>query len=172
MKLAQTHYDNRETGCCAKLDVDRWNEARVTWQDKPFVHDHIRAIMHVPLDFGAVMGRLHAAVESAAAYPEEPIWLSDEVSLWRSDVWLAVDRDVAGQSVERLSGTFMTKVFEGPYRDAPRWMRAMQEYVRSQGEEAEKVYFFYATCPRCAKRFGKNQVVLFAKTTGRRPAAA
>jgi hypothetical protein len=128
--------------------------------------------MHVPLDFASVMRRLHRSVDSAAAYPEEPLWLSDEVSPWGSDVYLAVDGDVPGRPVERLSGTFLTKVFEGPYRDAPKWLHEMHEYARRQGEEVEKVYFFYATCPACAKRFGKNQVVLLAKTAERKAAAA
>lgn len=26
-----------------------------------------------------------------------------------------------------------------------------------------KMFFYYATCPKCARHFEKNQVVLFAK---------
>ncbi len=163
MRLTETRYDNHLTGCCAPLDVARWDGGRVTWQDKPFVRDHIRAFLHIPLNFGAVMKRDHAAIEAAQAYAEEPLWLSDEVSQWGSDLYMAVDRDVPGARIEKLSGTFLTKVFEGPYRDAGEWMRAMEAYVRGEGEKVERMYFFYATCPKCAKRLGKNQVVLFAK---------
>ncbi len=74
-----------------------------------------------------------------------------------------MDRDVPGARMTRLSGTFLTKVFEGPYRDAGRWVREMETFVRDRGRQMEKVYFFYATCPKCAKRFGKNQVVLVAQ---------
>lgn len=172
MKLTETRYDTRETGCCAPLDAARWNERRVTWQDKPFLRDRIRAFLHVPLNFGAVMQRDHAAIETAGAYPEEPIWLTDEVSPWGSDIYVAVDREVPGARTERLSGTFLTKIFEGPYRDVRKWMSAMEEYVHGQGEEIEKIYFFYATCPKCARRLGKNQVVLFAKLSGEKAAAA
>lgn len=163
MRLAETRYDNAVTGCCAPLDAARWDGRRVTWHDKPFLRDHIRAFLHMPLNFGAVMVRDHAAIEAAAAYPEEPIWLSDEASPWGSDVYVAVDREVPGARIERLSGTFMTKVFEGPYRDVRKWVHAMAEHARGKGESIEKIYFFYATCPKCAKRLGKNQVVLFAK---------
>lgn len=172
MKLVEARYDNRETGCCAPLDAARWDGRRVTWQDKPFVRDHIKAFLRVPLNFGAVMARDHAAIEAAEAYPEEPLWLSDEVSPWGSDVYLAVDRDVPGVRMEKLSGTFLTKVFEGPYRDVGKWMRAMEDDVRGQGEGVEKIYFFYATCPKCAKRLGKNQVVLFAKLSEAKTAVA
>lgn len=163
MKLAETSYDNTETGCCARLDVDRWDGKKLTWQERPFLRDHIRAFMHVPLNFGSVVTRDHLAIEAAAAYPEEPIWITDEISRWGSDMYVAVDRDVPGADIERLSGTFLTKVFEGPYRKVGQWIREMNEYVRGEGHEVLKMYFYYTTCPKCAKRFGENHVVLLAR---------
>jgi hypothetical protein len=35
--------------------------------------------------------------------------------------------------------------------------------VRRRGHEMEKVYFYYASSPKCAKHFGANRVVLLAK---------
>ena len=65
--------------------------------------------------------------------------------------------------MEHLTGTFLSKVFEGPYRDVGKWIAAMESYVAGEGKTIEKLYFYYATCPKCAKHFGKNQVVVFAK---------
>ncbi len=163
MKLSETKYDASETGCCAKLDTKLWDGRVLEWKDKPFLKDHIRAFLHVPLNFGSVISRDHEAVEGAEAYPEEPIWLTDEVSPWGSDIYLAVDKDVPNATIERLSGTFWTKVFEGPYRKMNQWMREMDEYVAAKGGKSEKTYFYYATCPKCAKHYGANHVVLFAK---------
>lgn len=78
MKLAETNYDNKETGCCARLDEARWDNQEFVWKEKPFVKDHIREFLHVPLNFGSVMVRDHAAVEGALAYAAEPLWLVDE----------------------------------------------------------------------------------------------
>ena len=163
MRLAETNYNNKETGCCARLDVSRWDEQEVTWRDKPFLRDHIRAFLHIPLNFGSVITRDNAVIEDAEAYPEEPLYLTEEVSPWGSELYVAVDRDVPGATIEKLSGTFLTKVFEGPYRDLGKWTAAMEEYVRGKGHEIEKMYFYYATCPKCAKQFGENHVVLFAQ---------
>jgi hypothetical protein len=58
---------------------------------------------------------------------------------------------------------FLTKVFEGPYQNAPKWHKAMAEYVSGKGKTVEKIYTYYSTCPKCAKAYGKNYVVLFAK---------
>lgn len=163
MRLEETNYANQETGCCARLDEAKWNERELVFQDQPFMKDHIRAFFHVPLNMSTVMGREHAAVQKAAAYPEDPFWLVDEVSPWGSDVLLATDRDVPGAEMVHLTGTFLTKVFEGPYRDIGKWIEAMQQYVSSRGRELKKLYFYYATCPKCSKQYGKNQVVVFAE---------
>jgi len=163
MKLAETNYDNAETGCCARLDVARWDEKEVVWEEKPFLRDHIREFLHVPLNYGSVIARDTAAIEEAEAYPEDPLWLTDEVSPWGSDIYLAIEGSVPGAEIDHLSGTFLTKVFEGPYRHVGKWTREMEDYVRRKGHEIERTYFYYATCPRCARKLGTNYVVLFAK---------
>ena len=123
----------------------------------------MRNLLYIPLNFGPVISRDHAAIEQAAAYPEQPFWLTDCVSSWGSNLYVAVDRDVPRANIARLSGTFLTRLFEGPYRHIARWRQEMHTYVRDQGREIEKTYFFYATCPKCAKQLGANQVVLFEK---------
>ena len=57
----------------------------------------------------------------------------------------------------------MTKVFQGPYKDAPKWVKQSEEYVKQKGESIKKLYFFYTTCPNCAKYYGKNYTVAFAQ---------
>lgn len=163
MKLAETNYDNAETGCCARLDPAAWDGRELTWDEKPFLRDHIREFLHIPLNYGSVISRDHAAIEDAGAYPEEPFWLTDEVSPWGADIYTAVDGDVPGVEIEKMSGTYLTKVFEGPYRKVGEWVKEMEGFVTGQGREMHKVYFYYATCPKCAKRFGQNHVVLFAQ---------
>lgn len=54
-------------------------------------------------------------------------------------------------------------MFEGPYRNIGEWTTAMNVYVRSKGQAVDKLFFYYATCPKCTKQFGVNQVVLIAK---------
>jgi hypothetical protein len=39
----------------------------------------------------------------------------------------------------------------------------MKAYVASRQKKLEKLYFFYTTCPKCAKHYGKNYVVLLAQ---------
>ncbi len=62
-----------------------------------------------------------------------------------------------------LSGTFRTKVYEGPFSKVPEWAADMRAAVARTGRQVAKIYFAYTTCPRCAKAYGKNYVVLFAR---------
>ena len=163
MRLEQTKYDNAETGCCARLNTAQWDEREWEWKDKAFLKDHIRSFLHIPLNFGSVIRRAHDAVQETEAYPEEPLWLTDENSPWGSDLYVGVDKEIPNASVEKLSGKFVTKVFEGPYRNIGKWSREMEEFVARRGQTVQRLLFYYATCPKCAKRFGKNYVVLFAQ---------
>lgn len=61
-----------------------------------------------------------------------------------------------------LSGTFLTRVYEGPYRNMRKWIGEMKSFVQGKGKALRKLLFFYTTCPKCAKKYGKNYVVLLA----------
>ena len=63
----------------------------------------------------------------------------------------------------QLTGDYLTKVFEGPYKKAPNWQAEMEAFVAERRKTVETTYFFYTTCPRCAKQYGKNYVVAIAK---------
>ena len=43
------------------------------------------------------------------------------------------------------------------------WTTEMQAYVEKKNKKIKKLYFSYTTCPKCAKAYGKNYVVLFAQ---------
>jgi hypothetical protein len=156
-------YEDSETGCCPRFDPEPWDEKEVTFQDRLFVKDHIRSFFHFPLNFGKVMVRNMEKIQQAGALVPAPVMLSDEKSLWGADIYIAVAKEVPGSEMVRISGTFLTKVFEGPYKDVRKWVEEMKAYVNAKAIEIQKMYFFYTTCPRCAKFYGKNYIVILAK---------
>jgi hypothetical protein len=155
--------ESSETGCCPRFNPAPWEEKEVIWKDKLFVRDRVRSVFHIPLNFGRVMRRNMQAIEAAEALDPDHLTLTDENSLWGADVYVAVSKAVPGARMERMSGTFFTKVFEGPYSRAGRWAENMRTLFKEQGHPLEKLFFWYTTCPRCAKAYGENYVVLFAK---------
>ena len=151
------------TGCCTLIEPREWDEQTFTFDDKLFAVATVRSFLHIPLNMASVMRKSQAKIDRANAGVDDFIILSDETSPWRSKQYFAVSRDVPGLETEKLSGQFMTKVFEGPYRDAEKWHHQLIDYVASKGKKAQKTYFFYTTCPKCAKVYGKNYVVGFAQ---------
>lgn len=149
--------------CCAKFDPQPWDEKEITWENKKFVKTRVRSLFHMPLNFASVMRKNVGRIEAADAKPEEMIVLSDEDSPWHSDLYIDVTKDVPEARMATLSGRFLSKVFEGSFKNIRTWVNEMQEYVKSQGRELQKLYFYYTTCPKCAKKYGKNYVVLLAQ---------
>ncbi len=119
--------------------------------------------MHIPLGFAKAMTKNMEMIEAADALALQPLTLSDESSLWGSDVYIAVSKQVPQAENVRISGTFLTRVFEGHYKNAGKWAKEMKAYVGARGREMKKLYFFYTTCPKCARVYGKNYTVLLAE---------
>lgn len=151
------------TGCCPPFDPAIWDGREVVWRDKLFVKEHVHAFFHVPLDMGKKIVGAKAKIDAVGAGPPQPLRLSDETSLWGSDLYIEVTHPVPRAEMASLSGTFLTRVFDGPFRDAPSWAETMKRHVAAQGRTLRKLYFAYTTCPACAKAYGHNYVVLFAE---------
>ncbi len=149
--------------CCPKFSPEPWDDKTITWENRRFVKDRVTSFLHIPLNFGAVMKRNVGAIEAANAKPETMIVLSDENSLWGADVYIEVTKDIPGANMATISGTFLSKVFEGPYRNMGKWIEEMKAFIQSKGKTLQKLYFFYTTCPKCAKKYGKNYVAILAQ---------
>jgi hypothetical protein len=132
-------YDS-ETGCCPRFDPGPWDEKEVTFQDRLFVKDHVRSFLHIPLNFGKVMVRNMEKIKEAGALPPEPLMLCDEKSLWGADIYIAAAKDVPGAEMARISGTFLTKVFEGPYKNVRSWMEEMKAHVKAKAREIGRAH--------------------------------
>ncbi|OGF24325.1 hypothetical protein A3H09_01540 [Candidatus Falkowbacteria bacterium RIFCSPLOWO2_12_FULL_45_13] len=153
----------KSTGCCEPFNPESWQDKEIVWQDKIFVKDHVASFFHIPLNMGEKIVKNLALIEKAGAKAVYQLMLNDEKSLWGSDIYIDVAKEVPGAKMAKLSGTYLTKVFEGPYKETGKWAKEMAEYVKAKGREMKKLYFSYTTCSKCAKAYGKNYVVLFAR---------
>jgi len=146
--------------CCPKFDPEPWDGKILEWEDKRFIKDKVLTFFFMPLNFGSVMRRLNAKVEKAGAAIPDWLCLSNHTSKWNMDLCLAVDKEVSDAENTTLSGKFFSKVYEGPFRDTKTWCTDFEKSVKERGFEMKKMYFWYTTCPKCAKKYGKNYVVI------------
>ena len=152
---------NTEAVCCPRFDPKPWDGRTLTWSNKQFIRTHVRTFFYMPLQFGSAMKRLDTLAEGHCQ--PDGLCLSDHTSTWNMDLLLAVDAHIAMADNITLSGTYFCKVYEGKFSDTGKWMKDFEQIIAEQGKRCEKTYMWYTTCPKCAKKYGENYVVLLGK---------
>jgi hypothetical protein len=156
---------DNQTNCCPRFKPGPWQDQELEFDNKLFVKASTVSAFHMPLNMGSVFARTIAAIEAAHAAGGGLLVLSHDDSPWHAEHLFAVDKEVPGAEMVRLSGDFLTQVFEGPYKEAPAWAAKMAAHVKERGKHLDTLYFFYTTCPKCARYYGKNYVVGVAKVS-------
>lgn len=153
-----------ETGCCTLIDPKDWDGLELRFDEKLFVRAHTHAVFHVPIDMGRVFSRVQEHLEAAGAFdPKGFLVLSRDLGAWTSEHYFAATQDVPGEEMVRLTGTFVTKVFDGPFPEAKHWHEELQALSAARGMSGGAVFFFYTLCPKCGEHYGHNYVVGFAQ---------
>ncbi len=158
--------DNQE--CCPKFEPERWDGKTFNWNDKHFIKESIPTIFHMPFPkaIGKKVTKMMALAEEAKAISDdtlEVLLLFNDPSAFKSDMYLSVNKEIPSALNKTLSGTFEAKVYDGAYYKVPKFMKQMDDYLRAKEMKAGEYYVHYAYCPKCAKEFGHNYMVLFAE---------
>jgi hypothetical protein len=151
------------TECCPPFDPAPWDDRIITWENKKFIKDKVCTIFYMPLNFGAAMRRLNKRVDNAGATVPDWLCLSDHTSKWNMDLFLAVDKEIPDTANIALSGKFYCKVYEGPFKDTGKWMQDAETRSSAKSLKIKKWYMWYTTCPKCAKKYGRNYVVVMGQ---------
>jgi hypothetical protein len=128
-------HEDSETGCCQRFDPAPWNDKEVTWKGKLFVRDRVTSIFHIPLNFGQVIVRNMEKIKAADALPEKALMLSDENSLFGSDVYINVSRNVPGPGWRRYPAGSSRRPLKAPTRT---WANGSRRCMSTPGRKAER----------------------------------
>lgn len=164
MALPRVDFQKSETGCCPQFDWQEWDQKIMTFEGIKFIKALTKSFFYVPLNLGAVMKKTLEKISSADADSKETyLILSRDLSKWSCEHYFLIEKEIPGEPLERIDGQFFTKVFEGPYKELPNWIKAIENLAIKNGHVPTDTYAFYTTCPKCAKHYGKNYVVLFTR---------
>ncbi|OFY67819.1 MAG: hypothetical protein A2V64_09290 [Bacteroidetes bacterium RBG_13_43_22] len=159
------HNDTHE--CCPEFNPKLWDYVTHNWNEKPFIRDNIRQFFHMPLpsQMGKIIGRMWKKAQDAGAAPEmkDFLLLAYDPSPWKSELYMSVTKEVPGAENVRFTGTFISKVFDGPYNHVPKYLNEFRRYLVLKDLKAKKYYFYFTYCPKCAKKYGHNYIVAFAE---------
>lgn len=153
--------------CCPEFDKAPWDDKTHVWKDKLFIKESIPVFFHIPWPpmIGRLMERMHNKAHLVGAAPEAKDFLamSTDPSPWRSEWYMSVTKEVPNAVNVKMSGTFYTRVFDGPYNHVPKYIKQLDAQLAKLGKKAGKYYFHYTSCPKCAKLHGHNYIVGFAQ---------
>ncbi|MCA9355148.1 hypothetical protein KC865_01170 [Candidatus Kaiserbacteria bacterium] len=160
--------DNNNTTCCPEFHPSKWEEKTFQWDKKLFVKESVPTFFHIP--FPPTIGRkmksmCDLAGQAGANMPDmsDALVLFHDPSLFKSEIFYSVTKEVPGAENTSLSGEFIAKVFEGPYNSVPKHLKVMGAFLDKQGKKAKDYYVHYAYCPRCVEKFGHNYMIVFAE---------
>ena len=149
--------------CCPKFDPAPWEEKVFNWKDKKFIKNHVFTLFYMPLNFGSVMKKLDKTTRQENAEIPDNMCLSDHTSKWNMDVYLAVNKEIPNSVNTTFNGTFISKVYEGPFKDTGKWHKDFEVWCNTKDYKPVKHFMWYTTCPKCAKKYGKNYTVIMAE---------
>ncbi|MFP4471964.1 MAG: hydrolase [Bacteroidales bacterium] len=149
--------------CCPEFHPEPWQDKVHHWEGKKFIKDRVFTLFYMPMNFGKVMKRLDRKVRAAGAEMPDWLCLSDHTSKWNMELYLCVDREVPDAENVKLSGEFYSRVYEGPYSDTGKWSEDFRKSAASKGFDIGKWFMWYTTCPKCAKKYGKNYVAIVSQ---------
>lgn len=149
--------------CCPKFETAPWDDKIFEWQNKRFVRDKVFTLFYMPINFGPAIKRVMSKVERSNATMPNWLCLSDHTSKWNMDIYVEVDKEVDDANNITMSGTFFSKVYEGDFNKTGEWCKNFEALAKERALSIKKWYMWYTTCPKCAKKYGKNYVVIIAE---------
>ena len=158
-----TTQSEKNSICCPQFDPTQWDDKTFEWNNKKFIKDSICTFFYMPCNFSKVMTRVTGKVTKASANVPDWLCLSEHTSKWNMDIYLAVDKEISDAENTTISGKFFSKVYEGPFKDTGKWCKDFESIAKSKGYKTKKMYMWYTTCPKCAKKYGKNYVVILSQ---------
>ena len=158
--------ENKE--CCPTFHPEKWSEKSFNWDNKKFIKAMVPTFFHIPLPpmIGNRISKLMKLAGDAQKLEtdkENILVLFTDPHAFMSEIYLSVTDQVPKAKNTILSGTFVSKVFEGAYHDVPKFIKQMDAYLKNLHESAKRYFVHYAYCPKCAREAGHNYMILFAE---------
>lgn len=149
--------------CCPEFIPAPWDDKIIEWNNRRFIKGKVRTMFFMPMNFGKVIRKLDEKIRNSGSSVEDWLCLSDHTSKWNMDIYLAVDKEIKGVENVMLTGKFYSRVYEGPFKDTGKWCDDFKKQAEAKGLKIKKWYMWYTTCPKCAKKYGKNYVVIISE---------
>ena len=135
--------DNKNNECCPEFNPQKWNGKIFNWNNKQFIKESVPTLFHTP--FPPMIGKkitkmmdLATKVDKIDAKKDEVLVLFQDPSAFKSNIYISVTGNVPGANNVNIPGTFIAKVYDGPYNAIPKFVKDMNMYLKKKGKKASK----------------------------------
>lgn len=153
--------------CCPPFDPEQWDNKVHVWNNKLFLKDVVPQLFHLPLSGTCkkAITRMWKKADEAGAAPDPKDFmvLAYDPSPFKGELYMTINKEVPGGDTVAFSGNYVSKVFEGPYNKIPTYAEYMKAYLSTGERVMKKLYVYFPLCPKCAKKYGHNYIVLLAQ---------
>ncbi len=153
--------------CCPKFNTRKWDKKTFIWKNKKFIKESIPTLFHIPFPpmIGKKIVKMMSLAEKAkkiSSKKDEVLILFRDPGAFKSEIYFSVTGKVPEANNTNISGTFISKTYSGGFNAVPKFVKDMNNYLGKR-VASKDYYIHYAYCPKCAKKFGDNWMILFAK---------
>lgn len=149
--------------CCSEFKPELWDEKILEWNKKLFVKTNVCTLFYIPLNFGRKMTKLVKLYEQNKVQFTDEMCITKHLSPWKMDLFLGADKALPGYESLEFTGKYFFKVYEGSFNETGKWTKDFVKILSEKSLKHQDILYWYTTCPKCAKKYGKNYVVLIAK---------
>jgi hypothetical protein len=154
--------------CCPLFHPEQWENITHHWNEKLFLKDSVPEILHIPLPgtYRKAISRMWKTAEQAGAAPDPKdfLLLAHDPSAFKAELYMSITKEIAGAETVKFTGEFLSKVYEGSYGDVPKCLRKTDKFLAANSLISKKYYIYFPYCPKCAKKYGHNYIVVVANT--------
>ncbi len=159
---------NENKECCPKFNPEKWDQKIFNWDNKKFIKETIPTFFHIPFPpmIGKKITKMWKMIEDAKKVEpnkEDVLVLFRDPSAFKSEIYISVADNIENANNVNISGIFIAKVYDGWYNDIPKFIKQLDEYLNTIEKKAKDYYVHYAYCPKCAKKYGNNYMIIFAQ---------
>ncbi|MFC1721719.1 hydrolase [Patescibacteria group bacterium] len=152
-----------KTNHCPQLSKEEWHQTKHVWNKQLFYKVHYSCFLNLPINLQKKVRASLTMLRNRNLLDDKPMIFSARENSWGGDLLISIKEPAPDLETRAISGNFISFLFNGSYAEVPRWVEGVRKYGQQEHRNFEELYIWHVTCPRCSKKYGTSQTVIFAK---------
>lgn len=153
----------KKKGCnCPSVDVKKYDNETITWKDRYFYITPQPCFFHEPINFAVRIENAFTYIQDKGLkFNEKKHMIVQKDGMFRGKLMLGVSKPGKKvKGVHKLNKKFIAKSHVGSYKELGNTVRNLFKQAYKKGKILKGIYFWYTTCPECAKGDQHKVVVM------------